>query len=259
MLLLQWLHILDYEGVGTCRTPPRIAFSRGQMLHLACSLCKGLAYIHHNRVMHGDLKPSNIVTRRTNDLDNRWHPMICDFGNAVLFSSRWRVGGGKCTKRRLCTLPYAAPESLMRGEVFSYPSDIWSSGLILAEAEHGQPIFYFANSVRFDWEQLMCLWQRRVCFPFEHLPSSPSKTFHSKIRSELFALCPERNRRLVHKALTELPTIGHIYGSAFRTFVGRHLRLDPAERATSSDLDSQCRASTSGPRRGDSDKTWGIF
>lgn len=87
------------------------------VLRFAGMLSHALATVHHAGVVHGDIKPENIV------VENPRRGRICliDFGSG-------RRGGG--------TLAYAAPE-LTRGESASVASDVYSLGLVLFELLHG--------------------------------------------------------------------------------------------------------------------------
>lgn len=87
------------------------------VVRFAGVLSHALASVHHAGVVHGDIKPENIV------VENPRRGRICliDFGSG-------RRGGG--------TLSYAAPE-LTRGESASTSSDVYSLGLVLFELLHG--------------------------------------------------------------------------------------------------------------------------
>ncbi|MBM3967264.1 MAG: hypothetical protein FJ308_19705, partial [Planctomycetes bacterium] len=58
---------------------------------LGIGIARGLQAIHDERVIHGDLKPSNIILR-----GDRWHPVITDFGTATWIAtdgkSSWQGG-----------------------------------------------------------------------------------------------------------------------------------------------------------------------
>lgn len=72
------LILMEYlENCNTLQkmyTNPEIDFSK--LLKYAVDICEGLKYCHSNKVLHLDLKPSNILIINGNC-------KICDFGNSV--------------------------------------------------------------------------------------------------------------------------------------------------------------------------------
>lgn len=105
-------------------------------LALFTSVCKVVQYAHVHRVVHCDLKPSNILVRPDG------MPVLLDFGIAHALDpfahaahANLAVNAGtddlSSDSRRL-TPRYASPEQL-RGETPSLASDIYSLGLMLYE------------------------------------------------------------------------------------------------------------------------------
>jgi serine/threonine protein kinase/Flp pilus assembly protein TadD len=102
------------------------------VLWLAARLTEGLAHAHERGILHGDLKPANVL------LSDEGQPMLLDFNLSTKPSLRtWAsvalVGG---------TLPYMAPEQLEscldgrpRAEV---QSDLYGLGLVLFELLTGK-------------------------------------------------------------------------------------------------------------------------
>jgi eukaryotic-like serine/threonine-protein kinase len=85
-----------------------------------------LAALHREGIVHGDVKPANIMLKRTGNAK------IVDIGSAFETHSP--------PARRTCTPTYAAPEVLEGGE--STPrSDLASLGYVLIEMLAGQPPF----------------------------------------------------------------------------------------------------------------------
>lgn len=87
----------------------------------ACDILRGLAYLHHNRIVHLDLKPQNIL------IDEMFRLKICDFGEAHFLSSLERCGVG--------TITYAAPEILAE-EDYDERADVFSFSIVLWEMIH---------------------------------------------------------------------------------------------------------------------------
>jgi len=92
-----------------------------------------LAALHRNGVVHADIKPSNIMVKRTGDAK------IVDIGSAF--------DVGHPPSRRTCTPTYAAPEVLEGGECTAR-SDLASLGYVLIEMLAGVPVFAGLSSYR---------------------------------------------------------------------------------------------------------------
>ncbi len=104
-----------------------------------------LAAVHREGVVHGDLKPSNIMLKRTGNAK------IIDIGSAFELEN--------VPPRRTCTPAYAAPEVLEGGEC-SPRSDLASLGYVLVEMLAGTPPFDGQTSYRDLLEAKRFLAQR---------------------------------------------------------------------------------------------------
>ncbi len=80
-------------------------------------LLRGVAYCHHHRVLHRDLKPQNLLINREGELK------LADFGLARAFGIPVRS-----YTHEVVTLWYRAPDVLMGSHKYSTPVDIWSIG-----------------------------------------------------------------------------------------------------------------------------------
>lgn len=93
-------------------------------------LLTGVAYCHHHRVLHRDLKPQNLLINREGELK------LADFGLARAFGIPVRS-----YTHEVVTLWYRAPDVLLGSRKYSTPVDIWSIGCIFAEMVNGSPLF----------------------------------------------------------------------------------------------------------------------
>ena len=92
-----------------------------------------LAALHREGVVHGDVKPSNIMLKRTGNAK------IVDMGSAIILANP--------PPMRTCTPVYAAPEVLEGGEC-SARSDLASLGYVLVELLSGMPPFDGKSKLR---------------------------------------------------------------------------------------------------------------
>ncbi len=116
---------------------------------LAAQALAALAVSHSRRIVHGDLKPANIM------LDKAGAAKLLDFGIAQQVGDRRKGGStaGEGTENgegagggQTITLAYMAPE-LLSGSAVSPASDIFAFGLILYEMITGQRAFQAAGFV----------------------------------------------------------------------------------------------------------------
>ncbi|KAK7018212.1 RGS domain-containing serine/threonine-protein kinase A, partial [Favolaschia claudopus] len=101
--------------------------NRANRPYLALGVARGLDFLHRNGVIHGDLKPANVL------VDMRGEACICDFGISRI------VGQQGFTTRSQGTIPYKAPELLAdptRSTTFQ--SDIYSFALVVLEILTGE-------------------------------------------------------------------------------------------------------------------------
>ena len=66
-------------------------------------ICKGLDYIHREKIIHRDIKPENIIM-------HQGVAKICDFG--------WSVYRGDGLRGTYCGTPLYTPPELLRGELY---------------------------------------------------------------------------------------------------------------------------------------------
>jgi len=97
-------------------------------LEIAMGVAKALSAAHEVGLIHGDVKPANIM------LDDKGRAKLVDFGIA-------RFGGGRLTEDDALGTPYyASPEQVLRKGV-DFRTDIYSLGATLFHALTGSPPF----------------------------------------------------------------------------------------------------------------------
>lgn len=134
----------------TIETEGQISSLRTQLIFQ--QICDGLKYLHTQGVVHGDLKPSNILISKTPSGDDLVH--ISDFGiSKSMFELKALNEIVTATSSAFLSPQYASPEQLLGNELDSR-SDIYSLGCILYEMLTGKPPFKESNQVRLVIQQL---------------------------------------------------------------------------------------------------------
>jgi len=104
----------------------KYSLSPRQVHRCALGLCRGLAAAHAAGIVHGDIKPSNIL------LSTRRGAVLTDFGIARAVSEV--LGKGETVGG---TPLYMAPEQILGG-VLALQSDIYAAGVVLFECLTGE-------------------------------------------------------------------------------------------------------------------------
>ncbi len=176
------------EGKSLDRLIPETGLSLGTFDNMACLMLGAVAAAHERGILHGDLKPANILVSS----DGRMK--ILDFGLARLLpsyvvpSESSDAADGSSTisleGRIQGTVQYMSPEQL-RGKPLDVRSDIFSVGVVLHEMLLGRPPFTADTSV--------------------DLISSIIRD-EPPLASESCSDCPEELARLVQRCLAKEPS-----------------------------------------------------
>lgn len=172
------------------------------------SVLKGLQYLHGLGIVHGDIKPSNLLANVGGQVK------LADFGAswAVSGGGRAAAADGRGTCRGTCA--YMSPERMdperwNGGRCDGYAGDVWSVGVVAMECCAGRfPLV--GEGEKLDWVALMCA----VCFgeDMESVVKMGSPEFESFCRR-----CLERDWRrrgtveelLLHPFLHKSQAIGN--------------------------------------------------
>ncbi|KAG9003722.1 hypothetical protein FRB93_010943 [Tulasnella sp. JGI-2019a] len=118
-----------------------ILYRRFKERDVITGIASGLAYLHANNVIHGDLKASNVL------LDGELNPKICDFGLTKVMHSEYAITSAGL--KGLGTLGWMSPELLTEGKsaVKTTASDIYAFGITISEILSTQPPFSHLRSL----------------------------------------------------------------------------------------------------------------
>ena len=120
-------NVIVTAGPQQSRLKPGVAIS------IVRECLAALAALHREGIVHGDIKTSNIMVKRTGNAK------IIDIGSALALDDM--------PANRTCTPSYAAPE-VLEGKENSPRSDLASLGYVLIEMLSGQPPFAGLQSYR---------------------------------------------------------------------------------------------------------------
>jgi eukaryotic-like serine/threonine-protein kinase len=180
-------------------------------LALFQQVCAAVQYLHQSGVIHGDLKPPNIL------VGNDGAVKLVDFGIASALSNA--QGQQRDSALSLMTPGYASPEQ-MRGQPLTPASDVYSLGVILYELLTGNQPYPAANRSRSEILNAIATQD----------PSAPSTKTVGQIHAELQGDLD----RIVLYALHREP--GHRYRSAaeLSSDIGRYLDHRPVAASNGS-------------------------
>ncbi len=125
----RWNHINE---VLITAGPEQPRFKAGVAVAIVRDCLDALAAMHRQDIVHGDVKPGNIMLKRSG------HSKMIDIGSAFEVSDP--------PQRRACTPSYAAPE-VLEGKDNTPRSDLASLGYVTLELLAGKPVFGGVNDL----------------------------------------------------------------------------------------------------------------
>lgn len=128
-----------YEEGNLSQLLEKGGISKVQRDKLAREILAGISFLHKHRILHRDLKSSNVLIARYGE---EYSPLIADFGLSKQLGEEVSqiensiIGGSAL---------YTAPEQLM-GEQLRYNADLWSYGVIVYQLFTAQFPYYPDNT-----------------------------------------------------------------------------------------------------------------
>jgi serine/threonine-protein kinase len=100
----------------------------GDALRIFLRIASGVEYLHERGLVHGDLKPENVLIEGQLRAPSDWMPRVTDFGTVALIADPVVIDG----KPAVVASPrYASPEHLLGVDRLEIRSDVYALGLIL--------------------------------------------------------------------------------------------------------------------------------
>lgn len=141
---------------------------------IAQRVLRGLQYLHGMQIVHGDIKPSNLLINGKGDVK------IADFGVSKILVGTCNF---VCDSSCMGTCAYMSPERVdpegwNGGNSDGFAGDIWSLGVVVLECFVGHyPLIGLGEKP--DWAALMCA----ICFGERlEMPEMASPEFRSFVR-----------------------------------------------------------------------------
>lgn len=151
----------------------RKSLSEGVISRVAQRVLKGLQYLHGMHIVHGDIKPSNLL------INSKGEVKIADFSVSRVVGGLGACDGG------MGTCAYMSPERVdperwdgEDDENGGYAGDVWSVGVVVLECLVGRyPLI--GSGEKPDWAALICA----ICFGEGlEIPANASPEFESFVR-----------------------------------------------------------------------------
>ena len=175
----------------------KVQLPRDLRRRYARDILKGLHYLHENGIIHGDVKPTNVVI-----IDGV--AKLIDFGLSFLYT--FSKFDQQLKPLNVYSLPYQPPEiSFLQNATYSYPADVWAAGVLLLELETGVlPTIYGRLEILSDEETLWKTTSEVIGGPFEIEPYENFPYPNADIRG-LAAVHDMKFRELVLSMLEWIP------------------------------------------------------
>ncbi|PNY09625.1 putative serine-threonine protein plant-type, partial [Trifolium pratense] len=143
-----------------------------ERMKIAIGVSRGLKYLHENNIIHGRVKPSNIL------LNHDYKPLLGDF----VFRKDGRELKNSCKDKSVLNCGYTAPECKESGKL-SAKADVYSFGVVLLELITGSMV-----SDKMHGQKCLIEWARPLLGGREYLQLMDPEISSSYEEEELAAL-----------------------------------------------------------------------
>ncbi|KAL0489254.1 serine/threonine-protein kinase PksC [Acrasis kona] len=171
--------IEDYTCKSLLSIIPQGGFDVATFLNHSIQITKGLLSVHDCRIVHKDIKPSNII------IDDNSHIMLIDFGCASQLQEEVEKTPVKSIQRIYGTLAYVSPEQTGRiNRTIDFRSDFYSLGITFYQLLSGK--------LPFQTNEIMKLVYCHIASKLPPLPSHLPKVIVDIINKLTMKDCEDR-------------------------------------------------------------------
>lgn len=192
----------DLEGL----LQAKVLFTEPQVKCLAKQLLEALVYCHQKKILHRDIKASNLLISEAGVLK------LADFGLARCVTNTNKT----CLSNRVVTLWFRPPELLLGATDYESAIDMWSVGCIIGQLLAKKPLFPGTTEA----EQLDLI--------FRYCGTPTEETWPGVSRLPMYA---SLNKAHTYRRCFDL-TYKKDWAPAALDLVDKLLALDPAKRLT---------------------------
>ncbi|CAF4831257.1 unnamed protein product [Rotaria sp. Silwood1] len=168
----------EYMDRGSLEQYIGILIPENVLIHITLSMIQGLIYMWSRKIMHRDVKPSNVLVNSLGSIK------LCDFGVSRVLETI-----GQKVASFIGTHKYMAPERVSSDE-YSIPSEIWSLGMTILEIGLGRYPFQAESSYPPIAVRPFELVQ---CIVYETPPTLPANRGYSSEFASLIQQCLSKN------------------------------------------------------------------
>ncbi|MEO5625664.1 MAG: serine/threonine-protein kinase, partial [Dokdonella sp.] len=192
------------RGMSITRYCDHHGMAIAQRIALFRAVCSAVLHAHTHLVVHGDLKPGNIL------VTDEGLPKLLDFGIAVSLRGEHETDSSAAvngSEPRFFSAHTAAPEQLS-GAPSNIATDVYSLGVLLCEMLGGRRPHELKDLAP---DQLLAV----VCKQPPLLPSAAANSLSAKARGSLSGVALQRRLRgdldaIVAKALSKRPQLRYL-------------------------------------------------